>query len=76
VKNCHSCDRATDQGGAFKCRFDPRKLLAEFPFYPAFLVKVIRTPVSKDKIPEKDCPAFKPRKQAEKTKGASDARNP
>ena len=62
MKNCHACALADDQEGAIRCGFNPEKLVAQFPFYPVFLVTTRRLSVRKDKIPARDCPAFKPRK--------------
>lgn len=63
MKNCASCSRAKDQGQAIKCGFNPKALLAQFPFFPVFHVKARAVSVSKDKIPGRDCPAWKAKKQ-------------
>lgn len=63
MKNCLECSRAKDQGETLKCGFNPKPLLAMFPYYPAFLAKARAMPISKDKIPAKDCPAWKPKKE-------------
>lgn len=62
MKNCHSCALASDEGERIRCKFSPRKLLEGFPFYPVFAVNARAVPVSKDKIPNKDCPAHKDKK--------------
>jgi hypothetical protein len=64
VKNCLTCDLAQDQGSAIVCGFKPEKLVTQFPMYPVFLVTIRRATIRKDKIPAKDCPAFKPKKGA------------
>lgn len=63
MKNCLSCGRAKDQGQDIKCGFNPKALLAQFPFFPVFLVKARAMPVKKDRVPGKDCPAWKPKKK-------------
>ncbi len=69
MKNCFTCALATDHGETIKCRFKPRKLLEQFPFYPVFAVRAHTTPVQKSKIPAADCPAYKDPKPTSKTKG-------
>lgn len=65
MNNCHECARATDLGDKFACRWNPKKALEAFPFYPVFHVKVTRMTVSKDKVPSRDCPGFKHRSKGE-----------
>lgn len=62
MKNCHTCALARDHGQTIKCAFKPIKLLAQFPFFPVFHVKVRALAVSKEKIPAKDCPTWKAKK--------------
>lgn len=63
-RNCFTCARATDQGDAFACRWTPGTLLQTVPFYPVVRVSITRSAVSKDKIPNRDCPGYKAPKEA------------
>lgn len=63
-RNCHSCALATDDGHIFTCKFNHRKILEELPFYPVIAITVHPSPIRKDKVPNKDCPAYKEPKKA------------
>lgn len=66
MKNCLSCTRAKDDGESIKCGFNPKAILSQFPYFPVFHVKARALPIAKDKIPERDCPAWKAKKDSRK----------
>jgi hypothetical protein len=64
-RNCHRCDLAKDGGDRFHCRWKDDRLkdaARQAPFPPVFVIRVTRMAVAKDKVPERDCPAFKERR--------------
>ncbi len=63
MKNCFTCSLAQEKDDKFRCGFKPtEKQLCGFPFYPVFLVKISKMQISKDKIPDRDCPTWKAKK--------------
>lgn len=57
MKNCFTCALAKDQGLDFFCKFDPEKLA--LPMWPLFYAKMTKTACRKEKVPNRDCGAWK-----------------
>ena len=63
MNNCFTCALAKEKADTITCGFKPTtKQLAGFPFYPVCLVKVLKVTVSRDKVPDRDCPTWKAKK--------------
>lgn len=66
ANNCKTCHYAKDQGKDFACRFNIDKVFETMPYYPVFVIKATRNSIIKDKVPNKDCPAWREKKGTDK----------
>lgn len=61
ARNCLSCDHAAAEGDVIRCGFNVGKALEalRLPMAPVLIWTARRVPVKKDRVPNRDCPAFR-----------------